>query len=192
MVDHLATVQWSQAHGDAIVVDQENLVGTLTNLPKFSGAGQSFTPSFNSISVAEFVFAANSASLMMTLYQGNGIGGTTLGTSAPVPLSGGTFQIVRFDLLSPVNLIPGQVYTLFVSALGCTVYNGCSNGFGQEFSNNNPYLGGEAFDANRFPNPQTDLIFIEGTQVVPEPGTVMIFGSSLVGFVVLLRRRLML
>ena len=78
-----------------------------------------------------------------------------------------------FDLQSTVALIPGNVYTLFVSATAGT--------FGQEFSTNNPYAGGIAFDQAGNGFATVDLVFREGLSTVPEPTSIGLMATVLLG-----------
>jgi hypothetical protein len=162
-------------------IDQQNLVGGSTNSASFTGAGQSFIPLFDRIDAAEFSFNTPSATLRLDVFDGSGIGGTLLGSSAAIAVVTSGFEIVHFDLLTPVSLTPGNTYTLFVSALSGT--------FGQQFDVGDPYAGGFAFDQGGFAASNVDLVFTEGL-TVPEPSALWLSGTGFLGVLMFgLRRR---
>lgn len=179
----LAVLGGSASASPIVTIDQQNNVGATTNFPSAQAVGQSFTPTLNRIDAAEFLFQASGATLQLSLYDGSGIGGALLGQSAAIAVTTMGFETVHFDLLTPVALTPGNVYTLFV--------RNSTGQFGQQFSTSNPYPGGIAFDAGGTGFSAIDLRFAEGLHAaaIPEPGTMAVFGLLALGGLAVRRRK---
>ena len=150
-----------QAAAQPLVVDQQNALGGGTNSVAYTGAGQSFTPTFSAIDAATFRLRTGGAAaeLQLRLYEGAGTSGALLGSSAPQSVATNGFEDVYFALLAPATLTPGSLYTLFVQAL--------MGDFGQEFSADDPYAGGDAYDQNGVAASGVDLVFSEGVYAPP-------------------------
>ncbi len=165
----------TQAHALPFTDDQANVGPT-----NFSGTngelnGQSFTPTSDSIDAAEFFIRSDggSSTLHLEVRVGQGLTGTLLGSSAQVTITS-ALTLVHFDLLSPVTLTPGALYTLVLDLDAGSTFAG-------EMSNLNPYAGGLAINnfGNTFPN--LDFWFREGTHAaqVPVPPTLALLGLGL-------------
>jgi len=157
--------------------DQQNTVGGTTNSGN-TGFGQSFMPTLSSIGAAEFSLSGAAATVGLTLYSGSGTGGAVLGTSGPVVIGTTGFGTVHFDFASAISLTPGNLYTLFVRTSAGTI--------GENFSTDNPYSRGMAFNFDGTASPIVDVVFSEGTTTVvtsaaPEASTWLLVAGSLVG-----------
>jgi len=136
--------------------------------------GQSFTPTFNRIDGAEFVLRnfGTTATVQLDLFAGVGYGGALLGSSLPMSVTSSTPTAYHFDFVSPINLTPGNQYSLRLNSLAFVFF--------AMSSNTNTYAGGTKLD--NLGNPLTiDLNFIEGlhaSNAAPEPRTLV---SALLG-----------
>ena len=169
------------------VIDQQNTVGGSATIP-ISAVGQLFTPTLTRIDAATFSLQADlGTALQLSLYSGP-VGGTPLGTSGVIDAGTVGFQTVRFDLLAPVTLTPGSVYTLFLRALG-------GGDFEAQYSDANPYAGGVMIFSDGSAALGADLVFAEGLAttgpgtLVPEPSTWALLGTGLLALAVVSRRR---
>lgn len=110
-------------------IDQQNTAANSFFGPSIS-PGQSFTPTLSGIDFASFELATNDgvngALVFVTLYQGDGFGGTVLATSSNNQLVTNTssFQEYTFNFAPTVSLTPGNVYTLqLTDSSGQTIYD---------------------------------------------------------------------
>lgn len=163
-----------------------------TNYP----LGQSFTGGLSGLLNQVTVFSngqlGSSNLVTLELRSGNGTGGALLGSltqsvgpnSYNAGLNGYPVSINTTGL--GVNVVPGQAYTFLVTSVtgpGDLALRGV-------LANDlNPYAAGRAYNGptGYGDTPTWDLAF--QTSVVPEPGTMALVGSSLVGLVGLRRRQ---
>ena len=183
------TLLASHAAAQPIGIVDQRQYGTYAIQNDFAGtaAGQTFQPQLDRIDAAAFVFHTGSggATLQLSLYGGIGIGGPLLGVSAPRVVTTSDYEMVRFDLLAPVALVPTTDYTLFVRAL--------TGSFMLEFTPpHSPidYYDGDALDDTGAVAPGVDLVFAEGIEptVTPEPATFGLAGTGLLVLGALARR----
>lgn len=114
------------------------------------------------------------ATLYVNLRIGS-IGGTILGSTAPISFSDGSATFATFFFGGQVPLTPGQVYYFQPVAQWGDLWGVTAGGYN--------YPGGSAFD-NGLAGPGSDYWFREGI-VIPEPASVALLllgGASFAGF----------
>ena len=202
----LAVVPFARA--TLIVVDQQNNAsgGTLgTGVSNGGSLGQSFTPALPSLNAVDLPLQTLNVSetLQLTLLQGAGLGGTVLGTAAPLVLtqnfSRATTQ--EFTFAAPIVLTPGNVYTFKLTETAFVPFSGSDFGFYPVVTQSDTYAGGQFFlpDGSAFTG--GDAVFAEGLTAagvgapavgLPEPSAwaTLILGAGLLTLLGRARRRL--
>jgi hypothetical protein len=142
------------------VIDQQNTVGGELSGPSTS-LGQSFTPTLNSIRIADFSLLTEgvASTLHLDLFAGAGYTGALLGASSPVTFTNTLLQTIEFTFPMSIALVPGNQYTIRLTLDSGDPYRA-------EFSSTNPYAGGTAFSDQGGAVAPVDLVFAEG---IPEP-----------------------
>ncbi|MGH7950379.1 MAG: PEP-CTERM sorting domain-containing protein [Limisphaerales bacterium] len=141
-------------------------------------SGQSFVPSLSSVGFVQFYLSDGNpdqlgATLYVNLWSGSLAGGTLLGQTAPVSLSGSFFGVTTFLFSAPVTVSPGTTY--YFQPI---VQSGDSEQIG--VLPGSAYTSGTAFfQGNAQPN--TDLWFGEGI-VVPEPSSAALILIGMTAF----------
>jgi hypothetical protein len=192
---------------------------TFHSLLFFDPAGQEFTPTLNSLNYVnlrtqDFQQTNNAvpAQLYVTILEPtpsgggqqtaaaflqNPLGGTVIGQSLIVTLQPGFGQssllggLTTFNFSSAVPLTPGTPYALQVHLLTAGNWAFLDNAGSPPFYSNVTYYagGGNGFILGN-PNfaPEFDLYFQEG-MTVPEPSTIALIGTGLLGLLIRHRRR---
>ena len=141
---------------------------------------QTFTPTFNAMDAVEVWVAAMTENSDTTTLRASVLsGGTVLGYSdvgVPDPPIYDRVP-VHFDFLTPIALVPGNLYSLSIDVIGGELY-----GLGIAY-------GGDGYPWGRFNDYDVDLFFSEGLhpQNVPEPSLMVLLGISVMSIVGLRR-----
>jgi PEP-CTERM motif-containing protein len=181
---------------DTVIIDQANaFFPPDLQLNVTAMTGQEFTPALSSLNLVRLRFG--------DLHPGNGVGPTLFvniregSISGPIigSSNGFTFSdnfnfnlntgvIVEFPFPTAVALTPGNLYVIEFVVTGEEVF---STGMLLD-----RYHAGRAIIGG-VPSPDVDFIFIEGVQVpsppIPEPGTLLLLGTGLVGVAARILRR---
>jgi len=181
------------ARAEFIVDQSQTSFNVLFNL-RFTGVtGQEFTPALPSLDVVELLFDGPggtfppniSGQFSVGIHKG-GVTGPVVGTSLPVTLLTGIFrEVVRFEFLSSVSLVPGDLYLIEINRLSDPVL------FFFGATDMATYPRGSAV-IEGLPRSDLDLFFLEGQRsaiAVSAPRTLALFGAGLVLLSVLLKRQ---
>jgi hypothetical protein len=190
---------------------------TFHSLLFFSPAGQVFTPTLNALNYVNIRTQdfqdtnGVAAQLYLSIlepttnvqtaaqFMQNPTGGTVIAISPIVTLQPGFGQstnfgaITTFNFSSAVPLTPGTPYAFEITLLTPGNWAVMDNAGSPPFYNNVTYYtgGGDGFlsgDASFAP--EFDLFFQEGmTTEVPEPATLLLVGASVLGLLLIHRRR---
>jgi PEP-CTERM motif len=154
----------------------------------FAPIGESFTPTLNGIqwgAIAMQDFSTTGSGVFdLELFQGVGAGGPLLATSASTDLPPG-FGIpgpgayAYFYFGNEVALTAGTPYTLILNQLSGDLFVVLAASVSQD--GNQAILGGQ-------PQTNLNLTFGEGIFSVPEPSTLTLLGTGVVGLVFAARR----
>ena len=187
----------SSANAAMILQDQASIGWTIG----YSGVvGQTFEAEDAKISAIAFSFydvngsATNTnENISMLLYDGIVNPGSLLHTETQLLTPGITNTFVDFNF-SSVDLVVGSTYIAIVQALN----NRWGVNVNQHTNNTGPlsgkidYLGGDAIYSGAI-EPTLDLRFrvspVSAVSAVPVPAAVWLFGTALIGFVGMSRRR---
>lgn len=174
-------VLFTAAEGHASIIttiDQQSLgdeVGIGMGTKTF---GQSFTPKLTRIDAVEInmLSVSGDTTWRLDVLEGDGLGGSVLGSSAPVTFSNSSFEFVHFDMQSSVNLTPGSLYTLRLSNLGGSNISVTATAV-------DTYKSGQIHLPFASAQPK-DLTFVEGVHAaaIPEPATCVTFSGLVLCF----------
>jgi hypothetical protein len=189
----LALMAVSNARADAIsVVDQQN-PGPFDGSQGGVVFGQSFTPALSRIDVFEVEIGDRGAIAQVQILDGvsgfDGLGGTVLGISIPVPVDVTSRQPFQFIFPGGVPLTPGNTYVAEIFATSGPFAPALA---GISITTTNAYTGGQLLEAGLSDTSPIlanyDAVFREGTNV-PEVPTLWVVAVGL-GLTVLGARRM--
>lgn len=149
------------------IVDQQNagagfFLGATVALNQ--GFGQSFTPALPAINAADFslISGGSSSTIRLDIFSGSGFGGSLIGSSNSITISGGSSQTYEFNFPMSIAIVPGNTYTFRLTLLSGSTYS--------PENSTDTYAGGTAFSPDGLPGSSVDLAFVEGL-AIPEPST---------------------
>jgi len=173
------------ARAEFIVDQSQTSFNVLFNL-RFTGVtGQEFTPALPSLDVVELLFDGPDGTFppnvpgqfSVGIHKG-GVTGPVVGTSLPVTLLTGIFrEVVRFEFLTSVSLVPGDLYLIEINRLSdpdLPFFFGATDMA--------TYPRGSAV-IEGLPRSDFDLFFREGPRsaiAVSAPRTLALFGLGLI------------
>jgi PEP-CTERM motif len=138
------------------------------------------------------VYAANTGQVELLIYRSTGVNTYSLvGNST---LQTPTVGLNTFTLASPISVLAGDVVGLFFPGQSSVVYTldpPGSNAFGNLtgkvlYTNNNA---GFVNNTNFVDSTNRTYSVLVGTNLIPEPATLTLFGGGLLAFALIKRRR---
>jgi hypothetical protein len=179
----------SVSAGPIAIIDQQNafpIAAIFTNFTILGdGVTQGFTPALSGIDAVEFITktTGSSTDIRIDVYEGDGDGGALLGSSGLLTITNSTFATTHFDFPSTIALTPGILHSFRLTHLGgAALWMNVTGSY---------YNGGIPRNPDGTPYQQFDLSFTEGlhADAVPEPATLLMMGTGLLGLARLRHRR---